>query len=455
MTCNRCVDIVVGGSCGSEGKGGLISRIAGQYSAMCRSSASSAAHTIVYNGKPYTFHMIPCGSLQNDSAQLIITAATQIDMEHLKKEIGWLKELNKWLLPNGKPRLTIDSNATIVESIDCIAENGGRMPDCGDLYFHPRDCEIHNQQLNGTCMGCSKLPPDSAWGSLGSTTHGGGANLIRKAARNTKMAILAGQPLDLAKYFRSKLPEGVDHDKLQEYILDTVNNGPITDWSSAIDIAPIQSAKDNEFTKQFVGDTVSILNRLIDKNETILLEGTQGSMLSVHFGPWPKCTSRDTNASNWAMEAGISPLAIRDIYCVFRTFPIRVAGNSGPMPGEEITWEEVTKFAGSKEPIKEVTSATKRLRRVSVLGEEHVRRALDLNRPTKLMLSFVDYLSHEDRNKSSWDSLTQKTRDWITILESKMGIFFNYLSTGPAPEHMIIRKTPGELIGQIQGRGTN
>src|SRR5271157_5039385 len=112
---NRTCDVVVGGLCGSEGMGSLISRIADKYSVMCRSSASSAAHTIVYDGKPYTFHMIPCGALQNDRATLVITAATQIDMKHLQKEIGWLKELNKWLLPNGKPRLVIDPNATIVD----------------------------------------------------------------------------------------------------------------------------------------------------------------------------------------------------------------------------------------------------------------------------------------------------------------------------------------------------
>jgi adenylosuccinate synthase len=84
------------------------------------------------------------------------------------------------------------------------------------------------------------------------------------------------------------------------------------------------------------------------------------------------------------------------------------------------------------------------------LGEEHLRRALDLNRPTNLMLTFVDYLNHEDKNKASWDSLTQKTRDWITTLESKMGVFFNYLSTGPAPEHTIVRKSPGEMLVYVQ-----
>jgi adenylosuccinate synthase len=389
------------------------------------------------------------------NAKLILGANAQIDVGYLTREIELLKSMNMFHDDAGNPRIVIDPNTTIIDPIDKIAENGGRMPDCGDLYFHPRDCDLHNVgdslgKVAGTCMGCPKLPEDSAWAKLGSTTHGCGANTIRKTARGTKMVVLPGQELDLAKYFRSKMPEDATHDEIQAFILETVANGPITDWSSAVEVIPVRYAEEDDFVKQFVGDTVGLLNRLIDSDQLIMLEGTQGSILSLHHGFKRKTTSRDTNAANWCSEAGISPLAVRDVYGVMRTFPIRVAGASGPMPGEEITWEEVTKHANSPVKIEEITSATKRKRRVSTLGEEHLRRALDLNRPTNLMLTFVDYLNHEDKNKASWDSLTQKTRDWITTLESKMGIFFNYLSTGPAPEHTIVRKSPGELLGHIQ-----
>jgi len=466
---NKCVDIVVGLQGGSEAKGKLITALQDvSYKAICRSGSTNASHGVVFNGNKIFFHQFPCGCLHFPKAKIILTGNAQIDHEYLNKEIQILKDNNRWLDENGKPRLIIDPNATIIDSVDKMAENGGRMPDCGELYYHPRDCTVHNlahdrqagdekawTKVAGTCVGCPKLPADSAWAKLGSTTHGGGANSIRKITRGTKMAIMLGQEFDLAKYFRSKLPEDATNDEIQEFILETVNNGPIRDWAPAVEASPVRFASDDQVIKPFIGDTVDILNRMIDHNESILLEGTQGSILSLHFGPQGKTTSRDTNASNWVMEAGISPLAVRDIYGVCRTFPIRVFGDSGPMPGTEITWEEVTKFSGSPEPIVELTSATKRKRRVSTFGEESFRRALDLNRPTKLMLSFVDYLNYEDKDKSSWDSLTQKTRDWITVLETKMGIFFNYLSTGPAPEHTIIRKSPGELAVQAQiGRQT-
>jgi len=492
---NRCVDIVVGLAAGSEGKGKLVSMIAQNYKALVRTGGPNAAHTVYFNGKKVAFHQIPCGALHAPEAKLILGANAQIDVEYLKKEIEILKEHNCYLGSDGKPRLVIDPLATIIDPIDKIAENGGRMPDCGDLYFHPRDCEVHNNQLGNTCMGCPKLPKDSAWSLFGSTTHGAGANLARKALRGSKMAVLAGQKLDLAAYVRSKSknPESMTVDEIGEALLELTQE-PIKDWAEHVEVEPLRFAPDDEFTKQFVGHTVDILNKMVDNNEAIMLEGTQGSLLSLHHSYWPKCTSRDTNASNWVTDAGLSPLTVREVYGVTRTFPIRVAGNSGPLSGTEISWDEVTSHATGapvvewkrrleelmlqfnamerKDPeldstifeemedlkaliaaapvIKEITTATKRERRVFIFGEADFSKSVAINRPTKLTLTFVDYLNIEDKDKSSWDSLSQRTRDWITTLESKLGVFFNYLSTGPLPEHTVIRKSPGELVVQIQ-----
>jgi len=152
-----------------------------------------------------------------------------------------------------------------------------------------------------------------------------------------------------------------------------------------------------------------------------------------------KTTSRDTNAANWCSEAGVSPLAIRDIYAVARTYPIRVAGKSGDLSGAEITWEDVTKFAESPEPIIELTSATKRARRVFKFGKKDFEKSLNINRPTELMLTFVDYLHHSDFGKSNWDDLSQKSKSWVLDLEEEVGVSFRHLSTGPKQEHTIRR----------------
>lgn len=527
MKCNRCVDITVGLQAGSEGKGGLVSVIAPDYKALVRTGGPNAAHTVYFNGHKASFHQIPCGALHAPDAKLILGANAQIDIEYLVEEIALLKKHDKWLDSNGKVRLIIDPQATIIDPIDKIAENGGRMPDCGEIYFHPRDCEIHNTEFKdsivddqmivnmisverargkfdscmvtkdaGTCMGCPMLPKDSAWSKLGSTTHGAGANLIRKIARGTKIAVMVGQRPKRKSGFWAWIVEWFE-DK-------TAGVKEFTQkFYEEIEVEPVRLANDDEFLQQFIGDTVQIMNRMIDDGEAIMLEGTQGAMLSLHHSYYPKCTSRDTNAANWCSDAGISPLAVRNVFGVARTFPIRVAGASGPLSGTEIDWDEVAEHATEK-PIKkwrrqlsdiedilkngtfsasdthteleyagkrvsewrseaedlrkkikeveivEVTTATKRKRRVFLFGEDDFKKAIDINRPNCLTLTFVDYLNIEDFGKASWDSLSQRTRDWITTLESKMGVFFKYLSTGPKPEHTIIRKTPGELVAQVQ-----
>jgi adenylosuccinate synthase len=220
-------------------------------------------------------------------------------------------------------------------------------------------------------------------------------------------------------------------------------------------VPPPQLARDNEFCKEFITDTVEFLNDLVDANKRILVEGTQGSQLSMHFGPWPKTTSRETNASSWLTEMGLSPHTVNKVYMVCRTFPIRVAGNSGPM-ADEVTWEFVTKFAynldqgmstedlnkwletNNKKMFKEITSATKRIRRCGKFSISDMKRAIAINRPDEIMLTFVDYLNADDYAKITWDGLSQKSKDWIGNLEEWIHMKINFLSTGPDTSHTII-----------------
>lgn len=83
-------------------------------------------------------------------------------------------------------------------------------------------------------------------------------------------------------------------------------------------------------------DTVRALSQLLDEGKHVLLEGTQGALLDFNTGPYPYVTSRMTNAAAWLAEAGLPPVNV-ETALVLRSHPIRVAGNSGPMP-REISW---------------------------------------------------------------------------------------------------------------------
>ena len=94
-------------------------------------------------------------------------------------------------------------------------------------------------------------------------------------------------------------------------------------------------------------DTAQMLNKAYDDGMSILLEGTQGTMLDFHLGHYPFVTSRQTFASNWITECGLSPSLEYNVLMVVRTYPIRVAGNSGPLPNE-LYWAEFARKINSK-----------------------------------------------------------------------------------------------------------
>lgn len=87
-------------------------------------------------------------------------------------------------------------------------------------------------------------------------------------------------------------------------------------------------------------DVARNLNLAYDEGFQILIEGTQGTLLDLHLGDYPYTTHKQTQCGNWMAEAGLSPSLPTEICLVARTFPIRVAGNSGPM-GNEISWSDL------------------------------------------------------------------------------------------------------------------
>lgn len=94
-------------------------------------------------------------------------------------------------------------------------------------------------------------------------------------------------------------------------------------------------------------DTAVMLHDAYDGGKLILLEGTQGTKLDLHLGPYPYTTHKQTTAAQWVAEAGLSPNMQYEVALVVRTYPIRVAGNSGPMP-QEITWPNLAREINRK-----------------------------------------------------------------------------------------------------------
>lgn len=167
-----------------------------------------------------------------------------------------------------------------------------------------------------------------------------------------------------------------------------------------------------------------------DMGINILIEGTQGSALSLLHSYWPYCTSIDTNAAGIISEVGIAPSRVTDVLMVVRTYPIRVAGNSGPMKGE-ITWEELSERVG-KNMAPEKTTVTKKIRRIAEWDDELFRQSCILNAPTEIALTFADYIDPEIAGATSVEELEQsyKFMNFIKAHGLDNGKLV-YVGTGP------------------------
>jgi adenylosuccinate synthase len=156
---------------------------------------------------------------------------------------------------------------------------------------------------------------------------------------------------------------------------------------------------------------------------TVVLEGTQGYGLGLHTRYYPQVTSGNCRAIDVCAQAGINPWGALDrpqIHVVVRPYPIRVAGNSGPLLGET-TWEELG------QPV-ERTTVTKKVRRVGTYDPDLVDEAITANSPyARLAVSMVDKVpgAVEDGD------LTAAGYDYLQQLAMRHSASISWFGLGP------------------------
>lgn len=190
-------------------------------------------------------------------------------------------------------------------------------------------------------------------------------------------------------------------------------------------------AKDCEDLKPFIGSARKIIADAFVRGHRILLEGTQGTSLSLHHGQYPHVTTRDTTVSGCLADAGIAPSNVRKIIMVCRTYPIRVGGPSGPMENE-VSMEEIHKRSGIPlDPLKlaERTTTTNKERRIAEFDWEQFKDSVQLNGPTDVALTFVDYFGIENRRAFRFEQLNVDTIRFVEEVERVSGRPVSLLST--------------------------
>ncbi len=201
-------------------------------------------------------------------------------------------------------------------------------------------------------------------------------------------------------------------------------------------------ARDCADLAPYIGSARKVIADAIVHGKRILLEGTQGTSLSLHHGNYPHVTTRDTTVSGCLADAGIAPSNVRRVIMVCRTFPIRVGGPSGPM-AYEVSMEDISKRSGiplNELKKNETTTTTRRERRIAEFDWVQFRDSVQLNGPTDIALTFVDYFGIENRKAYRFEQLTPETISFVEEIERVSGRSVSLLSTDFSWRNVIDRR---------------
>jgi len=139
-----------------------------------------------------------------------------------------------------------------------------------------------------------------------------------------------------------------------------------------------------------IADTRRELNEALERGETILLEGSQGTLLDVDHGTYPFVTSSNPTAGGAAVGSGIGPTRITTVLGILKAYTTRVG--SGPFPTElnDDMGEYLRKAGG------EYGVTTGRSRRCGWFDAVIARYATRVNGITDFFLTKLDVLSGLD-----------------------------------------------------------
>jgi adenylosuccinate synthase len=191
-------------------------------------------------------------------------------------------------------------------------------------------------------------------------------------------------------------------------------------------------AKDIPELQPYLTEVSTEVNEAIDADKNVLLEGTQGLMLSLFYGTYPYVTGRDTSASAICSEAGVGPTKVDNVLVVFKAFVTRVG--TGPLPGE-LTKEEATKRGWF-----ETAAGTGRDRRSAPLDFELAKKATMIHGATQAAVTKLDALYPECKSARRYDALPKEAKQFISKIERQTGIPVVLIGTGPEALDIIDRR---------------
>ena len=195
----------------------------------------------------------------------------------------------------------------------------------------------------------------------------------------------------------------------------------------------LKLAKEIEQLKPYLIDVPLEVNSALDRNENVLIEGTQGTHLSLWHGTYPFVTTKDVTASGICADVGIGPKKVDDVIVVFKAYLTRVG--TGPMPGE-LSEEETSQLGWE-----EFGTVTGRLRRAAEFDFELAKRAVMLSSANQISITKLDVRFPNCAGITSYNELEEDAKSFIKNIEEKLGVKVTLIGTGPSINDVIDLRT--------------
>ena len=330
---------IVGAQWGDEGKGKVTDLLAERASMIVRfQGGNNAGHTIVRDGETFKFHLVPSGILHAGKT-CVIGNGVVINPSVLTGEVEELRR--RGIDPGG---LRISANAHLIMPYHMLLDHAG---------------EVRLGKLQ-----------------IGTTRRGIGPCYADKAAR---LGIRVQDLLD-EKILRQKIYAAMEpkRQSLRPFAKDpTLDLHTMTEEYRTL----------GHRLEPYIADTTRLIWEALDRDELVVFEGAQGTLLDIDHGTYPFVTSSNPVAGAACVGAGVGPRDIDDVWGIAKAYVTRVG--AGPFPSEldDDIGTRIREVGG------EFGTVTGRARRTGWLDLVALRYAARLNGMSGLVVTKLDVLT--------------------------------------------------------------
>ena len=435
--------VIVGAQWGDEGKGKIVDVLSENFPVVARyAGGHNAGHTVIINGKKFILQLVPSGILR-PGCRSVIGNGVVFDPMAFLKEVGALRDTG----------VKVDGNLFVSNRAHVI------------LPYH-RLIELAAENAPGRVK-------------IGTTSRGIGPTYEDKMGRRgLRVADLLDLPL-LKTHIENTCRE-------KNMIAHALFNSEPLDPDKMFEEYSAASAK----VAPFVCDTAVLLNQALDRGESIVCEGAQGTMLDIDHGTYPFVTSSSATSGGASTGTGVAPTAIDTVIGVSKAYCTRVGG--GPFPSEALDASgDLLRARGN-----EFGAVTGRPRRCGWLDLPLLRYAGMINGTSWLVVTKLDVLDElaeipvcvgykidgkkvdevpaQDsgfgkleciyQKLPGWrtssvgttklDKLPKAARQYLSFLEDASGTRIGMVSTGPGREQTILVDEFAAKLAELTGTKT-